>query len=284
MDIRITKVALDPSEIPYDITFVIEECGSKVKAHKVIMAMGSPMCKKQFFGELKENNDKIWIKSTTKDAFVTLVDFLYGKEVDWSKKTIEELFGIADMAEKYQVDALKEDIEEAAKRFPLNEQNVVPSASIAEHFSHIFENLAETILMKCRELLSSLLIVRDDFCEFANKYAGTELSDAALRLLAGMKSVKPTVRTWTCCELKSCRRGKPMMHKSDFNVGDRVKVNPEGRDYYLTEEQLMNSAEGTVVDITNAKESDIYLEEDEWLDEGYAIVYDGVAAFLFSKC
>ena len=161
---------------------------------------------------------------------------------------------------------------------------MVSSASIAEHFSHIFENLAETILMKCRELLSLLLIVRDNFCEFAIKYAGTELSDAALRLLAGMKSVKPTVRTWTCCELKSCRRGKPMMHKSDFNVGDRVKVNPKGQDYYLTEEQLMNSAEGTVVDITNAKDSEIYLEEDEWLDEGYAIVYDGVATFLFSKC
>ena len=50
MDIRKTKVVLDPSDIPYDITFVIEECGSEVKAHKLIMAMGSPMCIKQFYG------------------------------------------------------------------------------------------------------------------------------------------------------------------------------------------------------------------------------------------
>ena len=50
MDIRKTKVVLDPSKIPFDITFVIEECGSKVKAHKFIMAMGSPMCIKQFYG------------------------------------------------------------------------------------------------------------------------------------------------------------------------------------------------------------------------------------------
>ena len=104
---------------------MIEECGSKVRAHKLIMAMGSPMCKKQFFGELRENKHEIVIESTTKDAFVTMVDFIYGKEVDWSKKTIEGLFDITNLAEKYQLDALKEEIEETAKIFPLDEENVV---------------------------------------------------------------------------------------------------------------------------------------------------------------
>ena len=77
MDIRKTKVVLYPSKIPFDITFVIEECGSKVKAHKFIMAMGSPMCMKQFYGGwgLPENKSEIVIQSTTKEAFVTKVDF-----------------------------------------------------------------------------------------------------------------------------------------------------------------------------------------------------------------
>ena len=135
MDIKKTKVVLDPLDIPFDITFVIEECGSEIKAHKLIMAMGSPMCKKQFFGELRENKHEILIVNTTKDAFVTLVDFLYGKEVDWAKKTIKDLFDVANMAEEYQIDALTEEIEEAAKRFPFAEQNVVLSAATAEQFS-----------------------------------------------------------------------------------------------------------------------------------------------------
>merc|ERR1711955_177294 len=99
---------------------------------------------------------------------------------------------------------LKEEIVEAAERFPFSKQNVLPSASTAEKFGQLFENLAETILTKCREFLYSLLVVRgEDFCEFADKYAETELAVVALKLVAGMKKGKPTVET--CCELKTCR-------------------------------------------------------------------------------
>ena len=281
---------LDPSEIPYDITFVIEECGSTVRAHKLIMAMGSPMCKKQFFGELREKKHEIVIESTTKDAFVTMVDFIYGEEVDWSKKTIEDLFDITNLAEKYQLDALKEEIEEAAKRFPFSEQNVVSSASTAEKFSQLFENLAETILMKCREFLSSLLVVREDFCEFADKYAETELAVVALKLVAGMKNVKPTVLTIkptvkTCCQLKTCRRGKPMLNRSEFKVGDRVKIKPDAKDWAVTDSQRMSSAEGAVIDISSTNLI-CWREAGDWNrnDDLYQIKYDGAATFLFCKC
>ena len=132
MDIRKSEITLDPTEIPHDITFVIEECGSKVKAHKLIMAMSSPMCMQQFYGELKELNDEIVIKDASKDAFCTMIDYFYGKEVDWKKKTVEELFGIANMAEKYQVSSLKEKIPGAVEFLEVNEENVVIIAAKAE--------------------------------------------------------------------------------------------------------------------------------------------------------
>ena len=100
VDIRKSGITLDPSEIPYDTTFVIEECGSKVKAHKLIMAMSSPVCMKQFYGELKEINSDIVIKGATKDAFITMIDYFYGKKVDWKKKTQEEFFEIANLKNK----------------------------------------------------------------------------------------------------------------------------------------------------------------------------------------
>ena len=278
---------LDPSDIPFDITFVIEECGSEIKAHKLIMAMGSPMCKKQFFGELRENKHEILIVNTTKDAFVTLVDFLYGKEVDWAKKTIKDLFDVANMAEEYQIDALTEEIEEAAKRFPFSEQNVVSSASTAEKFSKLFDNLAETILTKCREFMYSLLVVRgEDFCEFADKYAENELAVVALKLVAEMKKVKPTI-VKTCCELKTCRRGKPMLNRSDFEVGDKVRINPDAKDWAVTESQRMGSAEGTVSAIVSDSSGDAITVEGgdwNWSEFGYPSENDGAATFLFCKC
>ena len=88
MDIRKSRVILDPSEVPFDITFVIEDCGSKVRAHKWIMAMGSPVCMKQFYGELRETSDEILIKNTTKNAFLTMVDTFYGKDIDWKGRTV----------------------------------------------------------------------------------------------------------------------------------------------------------------------------------------------------
>ena len=184
MDIRKTEITLDPSEIPYDITFVMEECGSKVEAHKFIMAMSSPICLKQFYGDLKEIKSEIVIKSATKDAFCTMVDYFYGKEVDWEKKTVEDCFEIANMAEKYQVNALKEKIEMAVREFlHLSEENVVIVSAIAKKYSQ-FEDLANYILEKCREFLSSVLILPDEYCEYAKKYVGSELAEVAFELQA----------------------------------------------------------------------------------------------------
>ena len=276
MDIRKAEVTLDPSEVPYDVTFVIEECGSEVKAHKLIMAMGSPMCLKQFYGELKEIEGKIVIKSTTKDAFTTMVDFFYGKEVNWEKKTAEELFEIANMAEKYQVVALKEKIDWAARNcLHISEETVVTIAAVAKNYSQ-FEDLNNTILFKCTEFLSSILQVRDDCCEFAIKYSGTELSNVAFTLLAGMKNVKPPVKR--CCELKTCRRGKPMLEITDFQVGDTVRFNPDGilGDHQVDEE--------IVKDIADTYDGVIYLDEDHWETYGYPIKYHDAATFLFCKC
>ena len=51
MDMSKSGVVLDPIDNPYDINVVIEDCCSKVKAHKLMMAMGSPLCMEQFYGE-----------------------------------------------------------------------------------------------------------------------------------------------------------------------------------------------------------------------------------------
>ena len=287
MDIRKSEITLDPTEIPHDITFVIQECGSKVKAHKLIMAMSSPMCMQQFYGELKELNDEIVIKDASKDAFCTMIDYFYGKEVDWKKKTVEELFGIGNMAEKYQVSSLKEKIPGAVEFLEVNEENVVIIAAKAEEYSH-FEYVANSILLKCREFLSSVLRVRGNYCKFAKKYAGSELADVALKLIAGMENVNPTSKG--CCKLNLCRRGKPMLETSDFVVGEKVQFNPEAKEKDVTDAQRRNRVVGTVRKIESSikafspNRSVILLDGDDWHPCGYWMRYQNVATFLFNKC
>ena len=279
MDIRKSRVILDPSEVPFDITFVIEDCGSKVRAHKWIMAMGSPVCMKQFYGELRETSDEILIKKTTKSAFVTMVDTFYGKDIMWMSKSAEEIFRIADIAEKYQVDVLKEDVEEALREFPLNKENVVIVASIAESYGELFEAPANTLLQSCAIFLTSVLLVKEDFVNFAVKYSKTSYADVALRLLALMDEVPPPLIQ--CCGLKTCRRGKPMMSFRDFKVGDTVQINPGGKERNVTPKQLREGDKGVVREIFS---NVILLEGGDWSSQGYFITRSGYATFLFCKC
>ena len=288
MDIRKTENTLDPSGIPYDITFVIENCGSKVEAHKFIMAMNSPVCTKQFYGGLKETDSEIVIKSATKDAFITMIDYFYGQEVDWEKKTVEELFEIANMAEKYQVKALKEKIKEVVQKFlHLDEENVVSVAAIAKNYSQ-FENLSNIILMKCREFLSSVMTVRDDYCKYAEKHAGSGLAGVAFGLLAEMKNVSSAFKG--CCKMKTCRRGKPMLEISDFVVGECVRFNPRAKDSVADAHRrpFIDGAVG-VVDGTRlarfaATDSIRWIISLDGELTGYWMEYENVATFLFCKC
>ena len=270
MDIRKSRAVLDPSDVPFDITFVIEDYGSKVRAHKLIMAMGSPVCKKQFYGELKETTDEIVIKDTTRNAFAAMVDTFYGTEIKWKTKTAEELFEIADMAEKYQVEELKKDIQEAMKEYPINEENVVETAYIAESYSQ-FEIPSQILSLTCAKFLTSVLLVQKDFAAFSAKYSKTAYAEVVLKLFALMEDVIPPPPS--CCGLSTCRRGKPMMVHSDFVVGDTVKINPEGTDpdvIWPSMEGVVEGMSGKYVILNNG-----YV---------YRILYGGCANFLFCKC
>ena len=77
-----------------------------------------------------------------------------------------------------------------------------------------------------------------------------------------------------------------MLNRSDFKVGDRVKINPGAKDWDVTDSQRMSSAEGAVIDISNRnlifwREAGDRNRDD---DDLFKIKYDGTATFLFCKC
>ena len=151
-------------------------------------------------------------------------------------------------------------------------------ASIAENFSQ-FENLSGTILSKCREFLLSVLKVPDDFFGFAGKYEGTELADVAFKLLAGIEKDKVTAKS--CCELKTCRRGKPMLNISDFELGMEVKLNSESNNLLKLYPRVNEATEITVGRILKNK---ICVKVNEWVSWRTNIVSENVATFLFCMC
>ena len=77
-----------------------------------------------------------------------------------------------------------------------------------------------------------------------------------------------------------------MLKESDFVVGERVQFNPEGLDPDVTDVQRRNRVGGAVKDIRLCDEDVPYieLEGDFWVENGYYMVEENVATFLFCKC
>ena len=74
------------------------------------------------------------------------------------RMTVYELFNIANMAEKYQIDALKESVKKALEAYPLDENNVVICASyvMSTTSSVHFFKLNTPVFLCCWQLLRNL--------------------------------------------------------------------------------------------------------------------------------
>jgi len=110
------KSLLDSDDDLADVCFEIQDdlgIKQQVKCHKFILAQVSPIFKQQFFGPMKEVNEKIEVADSTYETFKMFVNFIY-EEQEIQKlfliKTVEvmeEFFGLIYLAEKYQVKQLK---------------------------------------------------------------------------------------------------------------------------------------------------------------------------------
>ena len=123
---RISDFLKEDSEIPTDIAFEIvddfdTESGT-VRAHKFILAAHSVFFRKAFFGTgltFKEGTTgTVIVKETTKEAILTMIDFIYEKKINLANRTVEELFDILNISKRYQLDDLTLAINNHFKNFP----------------------------------------------------------------------------------------------------------------------------------------------------------------------
>ena len=224
--------SLDPSFcLPTDVTFRIVSSGNEVKAHKYVLALASPVFKREFFGDAKETKDVIPIPETTEESFKTMIYFAYGKEIDWKKMTVDELYDVVNMAEKYDIEALMKEVRKVLEDFDISEENVVTIAATAQEFGQ-FENISKPLFLHCVKFLSSVLKTPEDFARFAGKHANTDMNETSLSLIAKLQEVTQSPGKCGFCGFWVCRRGKGVLRFEQIAVGDRVQVSDQGQMYY----------------------------------------------------
>ena len=195
------------------------------EAHKIILALHSDHFKNAFFGSgtfFKEKEEgTVVIKETTKEAFEDFLGFNYEKKIEFEKKTLEELYEILNLAEKYQVKELKDKVVNFIKSFPLSIHNVVKVATTSQEFSH-FNEESEGLYKNCVAFLGKHFAnVAHSVLNFVSRH---EDEIMVLKLLKDVKNNQPCSN----CQQKPCRNGSSILENDLLLPG--MLVNSDWRD------------------------------------------------------
>jgi len=201
-----------------DVTFLIvpADAGTQpgeVKAHRLIIGLLSPVFRNQLYGLTQDTEDVISVKGTTKKAFQTLIDFIYGKKIDWKVMSLSELFDVVNLAEMYILPELMEEVKKPIENYALTDENLIEAAAMAEAFDH-FEEASAALMTNCQNVLKVKIKTLHDAVEFASKYARTEFADLALKLLASLK-----IQSCSNCRSNPCKDGKRVVDINTLAVG-----------------------------------------------------------------
>jgi len=181
--------------LPPDVTFRMiegEVVVGELKAHKYFLASVSSVFRKQFFGKLAERRKIIDIKETTYDAFKFLLNYIYNGSDVWMNEeagNLEEMFEIINLAEKYDIKTLREEIPKHLDNYDIEENNVLEVSRTAEVFKH-FESVSTQLLTKCSDFLKLVLKTDDDIANFCNSFVKYPEDQRLVVDLLNMNNVK----------------------------------------------------------------------------------------------
>ena len=183
--------------IPTDVTFMImgyknlqldnsqekEVKLGEVKGHKLILGLFSTVFKSKVFGPAKDTKNTIPVRETSLEAFKKMFDFIYSKETDWSTLTVLELYDIVNLAEKYDIPGLMEELKYHLDNIPLTMENVMEVADTAYQFNQ-FPDFSSSLLLQCAKFIKTNLKSAVSLLKFASDQSGLGKEATVLKLLA----------------------------------------------------------------------------------------------------
>ena len=168
------------SELPPDVTFNVLEQGEanedeilnledwktvKVYAHKFLLAGVSPVFRKEFFGSLRSSKDEVDIKETTIEAFTSMIHYVYRPDALKDITCPQLLCQVLNLAERYQINALKEYVAQTLQEKPITSHNLMFTATTAKNYA-VFEDVSKMMINKCGDFLKSQLGTPDQIYDF----------------------------------------------------------------------------------------------------------------------
>ena len=158
---RLKQVMDESSNIPTDFCFKIadkDNISKEVKAHKIFLAMASPVFNKMFFGSdfTEKSTKETTVENTTQEAFKIMVNAIYNIETITNSlvgKSVHEVFTVLDLVVRYEIAELHLAVKNFISNFPVTKDTVLEVAEDAMEYSKIFEEEARQLLGVCAKFL-----------------------------------------------------------------------------------------------------------------------------------
>lgn len=184
----------DDSPIPPDVTFRLienENVVGELKAHKYLLASVSSVFRAQFFGKLAEIKDVIDIKESSYFGFKFLLEYIYtGSSLFSGDYDLIDVIEIFNLAEKYDIQTLKDLIPEKLNNLEIEEDNVMDVIRISEVFHH-FKPISKLLQSRCSDFLKLGLKSEDQVQQFSQSFAKTsEDCELLIKLLDNSNNVE----------------------------------------------------------------------------------------------
>jgi len=152
--------------VPYDLFFIVESNADikevqssadqlvTIPAHKTILALGSEVFRRQFYGRVNEECSDVRIVDASPEVFSLFVKCFY-EDVDISLLDIKSLAELFYLADKYDVDELQEAIVDhlAGQVDKDDDPLIAVEAALLGMSYDIFPQLSEALLNKSVKLL-----------------------------------------------------------------------------------------------------------------------------------
>eukprot|EP00092_Neocalanus_flemingeri_P017868 GFUD01019333.1.p1 GENE.GFUD01019333.1~~GFUD01019333.1.p1 ORF type:complete len:313 (+),score=76.48 GFUD01019333.1:53-940(+) len=219
-----------PSDVTFQIISVTSEGAAEiiqvlgeVTGHKNVLAAFSKVFRDQFFGKLKEEKDVIPVKETTYEAFQKLMFFIYSKDINWGGVTVPEMFDVVNLAEKYIMPELMDEMKKQMENMPLtNNDDLLNVAHTATEFNHLFPDVSSALLLSCAKFLQKTIPPSAQL-QFAIDQSGTGKEATVLQLLPLAKDL-PALECSNCGDV-DCLDGQGVVGIDKFKVGLKLRVN-----------------------------------------------------------
>eukprot|EP00092_Neocalanus_flemingeri_P060462 GFUD01072476.1.p1 GENE.GFUD01072476.1~~GFUD01072476.1.p1 ORF type:complete len:278 (-),score=80.84 GFUD01072476.1:11-844(-) len=222
---------LEPNSIipTDDIRFLFKQGNNsvkEVKAQKVILAIGSDVFEREFYGSINEKKDEVTIVDASQEVFQVMIDFIYNKQPNWKDLSISFLCSLYYLAEKYNIGSLKTEIIAciSEQKIKITEEKVLEVAHLAEKNSP-HEPLSEALYDVATAVLKAEF--RDKVEKASEFFKEAEFSQANAVVLFKMMSRLNSVKTLppSCCNnchQTPCLTGKGVTRKN-FVPGAKIE-------------------------------------------------------------